>query len=157
MNLKGFFFILFLGICQSGYSQSTRIKSFDQLIETLHSGARVRAVIHYSQCSRTKEQEIKTPLPEAITGMEIDTYEFFAPGAAHNKIAFIVFSTSKLIQNPLGKGFVYNYGKVRINADNTCQVTAKYIHPRRYKVLMDELFTAKLNDGVNGEGINLYK
>ena len=89
--------------------------------------------------------------------MDIDTYEYFPVGAVHNKNTFVVFSNSKLVQNPIGKGYVLNYGKVRINEDNTVQVTAKYIHPKNYKELMSEVFVGKLNDSHNNEGINLFK
>jgi len=144
--------------CRSGWSQTTRITSFENLMKSLNAGEHVRVVIHYALCKWSAEQKDQSPVPDAISGMDIDIYEYFAPGAAHNnKIAFVVFANSKLIQNPIGKGFVYNYGKVRINADNSVMVTAKYINPRNYKVLMDESFIGKLNDGSANEGIDLFK
>ncbi len=137
-------------------SQNTRIGSFDDLMTSLNAGEKVRVIIHYSKCRLISDKALQSPVPNAVTGMDIDTYEYFAPGAAHNEKAFIVFSGSKLIQNPIGKGFVYNYGKVRINSDNTAVVTAKYIHPGTFKELMSETFNGKLNDGTNGEGIDLF-
>lgn len=151
-------FYLFIAVlsAQTGVAQTTRLTSFDELMAALNAGEQVRVVIHYKQCERGPGEEEESPVPDAITGMNIDTYEFFAPGAAHNETAFVVFSTSKLIQNPVGKGFVYNYGKVRVNADNSVTVTAKYVHPKSLKTLMDESFIGKLNDGQNNEGINLF-
>jgi len=157
MNMRIIILLCLLFIGRSGWSQPTRITSFDNLMKSLNAGERVRVVIHYGGCKWSAEQMDQSPVPDAIAGMDIDTYEFFAPGAAHNKNAFVVFANAKLIQNPIGKGFVYNYGKVRINADNSVTVTAKYIHPRSYKVLMDESFVGKLNDGVNNEAIELFK
>jgi len=148
------FCLIFTG--QFVSAQTTRINSFDHLMEALNSGEQVRITIDYAKCG-WQDTTKQSPIPEAITGMDIGTYEYFAPGAAHNKSAFVVFSNAKLIQNPIGKGFVYNYGKVRINYDNSVQVTAKYIHPKRFKVLMNEVFIGKINDGQNGEAINLYK
>lgn len=137
--------------------QTTRVTTFSDLMTSLNSGERVRVVIHYSQCKWEQEQNESNPIPDAIAGMDVDMYEYFAPGAAHNKVAFVVFANSKLIQNPFGKGFVYNYGKVRINNDNTVVVTAKYIQAKRFKVLMNESFRCLINDGKNNEGINLFK
>ncbi len=153
-------FSLFFGLLlawHSGFTQPTRITNFDDLMTSLNSGERVRVVIHYALCKWSPDQAEQSPIPDAIAGMDIDTYEYFAPEAVHNKSAFMVFANSKLIQNPIGKGFVFNYGKVRINADNTVQVTAKYIHPKSLKVLMDESFRCKMNDGTNGEGVSLFK
>ncbi len=144
-------------ISQIGYAQTSRLTSFDELMQSLNSGNQVRVVIQYGLCKWPKDKSNQSVIPDAITGMNIDTYEYFANGAAHNLTAFVVFSNSTLIQNPIGKGFVYNYGKVRINADNSVIVTAKYINPKNYKVLMDECFIGKLDDGTNNEGISLFK
>ena len=157
MNIKTFISLLLLLFSLSGIAQPSRISGFNELMTTLNSGERVRVVIQYKLCKIPDGQVVQSPPPDAITGMDIDTFEYFAPGAAHNNTAFVVFSTSKLIQNPKGKGFVYNYGKVRVTADNSVVVTAKYIRPGSYKVVMDETFLGKINDGTNGEGINLYK
>ena len=105
-------------------------------------------VIHYGLCQWASAEKKQTPTPKAIAGMPLDTYEYFPIGMVHNKNPFVVFSNSKLIQNPKGKGFVFNYGKVRINEDNTVQVTAKYLQPKNYHVLMSEAFVGKLNEGV---------
>jgi hypothetical protein len=143
--------------CQFGIAQTTRLTNFDQLMQSLNSGEKVRVVIHFGLCQWALSQNKQTPTPKAVTGMDIDTYEYFPAGAVHNSKAFVVFSNTKLIQNPIGKGFVLNYGKVRINEDNTVQVTAKYLHAKNHKELMSEVFVGKLNDGNNNEGINLFK
>jgi hypothetical protein len=152
--------LILLLLCFSGLtglSQNIRIKSFDDLMIALKNGDRIRVVIHFAQCRWSSGKAGQSPVPDVITGMDIDIYEYFAPGAAHNETAFMVFGNSKLIQNPLGKGFVYNYGKVRINGDNTVLITARYINPKSFRVLMDESFIGKLNDGSNNEGIHLFK
>jgi hypothetical protein len=153
-KLFSVFCLLFAG--QFGFTQTTRIKSFDQLMEALNSGERVRIIIDYSLCG-WQDTTKQSPIPEAISGMDIGTFEYFAPGAIHNQRAFVVFSNSVLIENPIGQGFVYNYGKVRIYEDHSVQVTAKYIHPKRFKILMNEVFTGKINDGQNKEAIHLFK
>lgn len=156
MKFKLFIVFCLLLAGQLGFTQTTRIKSFDHLMEALNSGEQVRIIIDYAQCG-WQDTTKQSPVPEAIAGMNIGTYEYFAPGAIHNQTAFVVFSNAVLIENPIGQGFVYNYGKVRIYEDHSVQVTAKYIHPKRFKVLMNEVFIGKINDGQNGEGIHMYK
>lgn len=155
MKLKFIILFCLLFIGSLGKAQTTLIPDFGELMELLNSGEKVRIVIHYALC-HWQDTSVKESVPDAVAGMDIDTYEYFAAGAVRNKIEFCVFSNSKLIQNPIGKGFVYNYGKVRINADNTVIVTAKYIHPKSFKVLMNETFVGKLNNGKNNEGIHLF-
>ena len=155
--MRSFYIFLLLIISLSGEAQPARIKNFNELIASLSTGERVRAVIHYAKCRFSTEGSKQSPAPDAITGMDIDTFEYFAPGAAHNLKAFLVFSQMKMIQNPKGKGFVYNYGKVRINEDDSVTVLAKYVNPKNFKVVMDESFSGILNNGNNGGGIDLFK
>ncbi len=157
MKLQYLILSFFIFACNIGFAQTTRISNFDELMQSLNSAEQVRVVIQYGLCQWAPTENKQTATPKAVTGMEIDTWEYFPIGAVHNKNAFVVFSNSKLIQNPNGKGFVFNYGKVRINDDNKVQVTAKYIHPKNHKELMSEVFIGKLNDGTNNEGINLFK
>lgn len=157
MKVKLLIIISLLSVSQFVAAQNFRISGFNELMLSLNSGERLRVIIDYSLCNWAFAEESQKPLPKAVVGMDIDTYEYFAPGAVRNKSAFMVFSQSKLIQNPMGKGFVYNYGKVRINDDNTVVVSAKYIHPKSFKVLMDETFSGKLNDGINGGGVSIFK
>ncbi len=149
-------FILFTtGFVSS--AQSKQILNFDELMQSLNSGEKVRVVMHYAQCKLFIDNKEQSSAPDAVSGMEINTYEYFAPGAARNKLAFVVFSDSKLISNPKGKGYVYNYGKVRINSDNSVKITARYLNPKNFKVLMDEYFESEINDGKNNGGVYLYK
>jgi hypothetical protein len=157
VKFKSCFLFLLLIFCLSGEAQPARIKNFNDLVVLLSNGEQVRVVIHYSQCKFSADGSQQSPAPDAITGMDIDTFEYFAPGAAYNLKAFLVFSQMKMIQNPLGKGFVYNYGKVRINEDNSVIVSAKYVNPKNFKVVMDESFSCILNNGSNGGGIDLFK
>jgi len=157
MYLKYFILSILLLISQFGFAQTSLLSSFDQLMQSLNSGEQVRVVIHYGLCQWAPTENKQTPTPRAVTGMDVDTYEYFPSGTIHNKNSFVVFSNTKLIKNPLGKGYVLNYGKVKINDDNTVQVTVKYINPSNFKELMSEVFVGKLNDGHNNEGINFFK
>lgn len=135
---------------------TVRITNFQQLITSLNTGEQVRVVIHYKLCRLASDKEGQINIPDAVAGMDIDVYEYFAAGAIGNKEEYLVFSQSKLIQNPKGEGFVYNYGKVRVNADNSVIINAKYIHPKTYEVLMDQFYTGEINDGQNNEGVNFF-
>lgn len=143
------FLLCFLLACMPAFAQTERVSDFNDFLSALNKGSYVRVVINYARCSRPAGKSGITGTVDAITGMDIDTYEYFAAGAIHNKNAYVVFSVSKLIQNPHGKGFVYNYGKVRINDDNTAVITVKYIHPKSFKVLMDESYNGNLNEGIS--------
>lgn len=135
---------------------NNQIKSFDELMTYLKQGNEVHVVLHYAKCQLISDNEIVDNVPNAIGGMTLDVWEYFAPMAIRNEKAFVVSSTSKLIQNPKGEGFVYNYVKIRFYDDNTVKITAEYLDANSIEVEMTENFFGKIDNGKNNEGIYIY-
>jgi hypothetical protein len=141
------------GECRTGQGPE-QIKSFDRLTEVLTSGGRVRAVFRYARCRLVMEGDT-TDAPDAVGGMELGTFEYFAPQAVGNPRAFVSASQTSLIARR--KGHVYNYVKLRLYQDGGAEITARYLQPPKMKVVMDELFLGELNDGQNQGGVYLYQ
>jgi len=74
MKVKIWVFISLIYISQHGLAKTNRIASFDHLMETLNSGAHIPVITHYALCKSQAEQNIQSPPPDAITGMDIATY-----------------------------------------------------------------------------------
>lgn len=147
---KVLFPLLLLCLSLSVVAQSPGLTDFGQLMDALKQGREVRMVVDYAQCRLVEDgQEVPDP-PEAIGGMGLDTWEFFEAGVVYNKLPYVVFSESKLIANPQGKGYVYNYVKVKVRADNTVELTARYVDARTMKTRMDETFFTTVYDGTTG-------
>lgn len=147
---------LFLFVGNSNVHAQTPLKSFDELIEALHTGKNVRLVIHYADCMLIDDNEIKEKSPDAVGGMPLDVYEYFAKGSIKNEKAFVVSSQTKLIENPKGAGFVYNYAKVRVDEDGKVTLTAAYLYPSDYSYLMNEKFFTEINTGENNGAAYFY-
>lgn len=147
--------VLFLSSITGLHAQK-QLHSFAELISALNGGQSVRVVIHYGDCMLIDGNQIQEKSPDAVGGMPLDVYEYFAQGSIGNKQAFVVSSTSKLIQNPKGKGFVYNYAKIRVDEDGKVKLTANYLNPTDYSVLMDENFFTEINDGKNEGAAYFY-
>ena len=75
-----------------------RIEDFSSLMSVLNSGGEVKAVFHYGKCQLIMNGEESDWKPDAIGGMSIDVYEYFAKGAVRNERAYVVFSENKLIE-----------------------------------------------------------
>jgi len=133
-----------------------QITSFDELMKTLNAGGHVRAVFYYAKCTLISDNENQEKVPDAIGGMDIGTYEYFAPNAVKNKDAFVVLSESKLIEYPKGDGYVYNYVKVKIEPNNKVRITARYLDSKTMEEKMNENFFGQINDGKNDGGVFLF-
>jgi hypothetical protein len=126
-------------------------------MDALNRGENVRTIIHYAKCTLILDNEIQKDSPDAISGLSIDTYEFFARKAVrNNEKAFLVFSANHFIQNPKGKGYVYYYGKVRVDEDGEIKITVSYVEPLTLEETMTEKFFTQINDGKNDGGVFFY-
>lgn len=147
--------IFFIAIATS--AQPKQIKSFNELMDALNRGERVRTVIHYAKCTLIRNNEMQEKSPDAVSGLDIDTYEYFARMAVRgNDKAFLVFSANHFIQNPIGMGYVYNYGKVRIDEDGKITITVTYVEPLTLEETMNQKFYTIINDGKNDGGVYFY-
>ncbi len=137
-------------------AQPKQLTGFDSLTKALFAGEEVRVVIHFGKCRMTGEGAEPDKPKNAVTGMAIDTYEYFGEGFRPGSKPFLTFSESKLIRNPLGKGYVINYGKVKVLANDSVTITAQYLKPGRHKVLMDATFKGVISNGTNGGGVSFF-
>ncbi len=136
-------------------SQPKQLTNFVQILEALKSGYRVNAVIHYKDCMLVSEGDT-LKAPDAIGGMDVMPYEYFAAGVIGKNIAFISSSETVMIYLKGFGGYLYNYVKLRIYGDNKVEITARYLTIDKQEVKMDEMFYGEINDGSNGKAVYFY-
>ncbi|MBM3294649.1 MAG: hypothetical protein FJY82_08990 [Candidatus Aminicenantes bacterium] len=132
-----------------------QLKSFSQLLAALQSGAPVRAVFHYKDMTLFIKGKEEASIPEAVGGMDVGAFEYFAPGSIGNPEGFLSFSHLQLITHAR-HGTVYNYVKVSVFETNKVRILARYLAPGTYAVKMDETFETEVNDGANRAGAYFY-
>ena len=141
------------------FAQST-IQNFNQLMSALNSGKSVKAIIHYGKCQLFKNGIEEPKSPDAIGGMKLDTYEYFDSSVFKGKVPSFVTTSKTILINHPKYGYVYNYVKIKIRTDNSIEITARYLRPRKFsskfKVVMDEVFKGKINDGSNEGAVSLF-
>ncbi|HMT12044.1 MAG TPA: hypothetical protein PKA39_10535 [Ignavibacteria bacterium] len=146
-------FIMVLASCLN--SQPKQLTNFVQIIDALKSGYRVNAVIHYKDCMLVSDGDT-LKAPDAIGGMDILPYEYFAAGVIGKNIAFISTSETVMIYLKGFGGYLNNYVKLRAYEDNRVEITAQYLTIDKQEVKMDETFYGEINDGTNGKAIYFY-
>lgn len=144
-----FIILLFAG---SHLNAQTPVTDFDQLLTALKAGKEVRTVIYYGKCELYSDGVKQEKSPDAIGGMKIETYEYFDSSVFKGRVpSFLSTSETVLINHP-SYGYVYNYVKMKIKADGNVEITARYLKQRKlsakYKVVMDETFKTRVDDGV---------
>jgi hypothetical protein len=143
-----------------GLSAQTSIHNFEELMTALKAGKTVKTVIYYGKCKLFSEGVEEAESPNAIGGMKFDTYEYFDSSVFKNKIpSFVTTSQTVLINQPY-YGYVYNYVKVKVRTDNSVEITARYLKPRKFpskfKIVMDETFKGKIDDGTNDGAVLFF-
>ena len=145
--------MLTLGIALAP-SQSKQVAGFDELMQALKGGSEVRVVIDYAQCKLIIDSaEVRAPA--AIGGMSLSTYEYFAPMVVRNPKAYVTSSQTVLISDPR-HGYVLNYVKIKIIENDSVEVTARYLNPGTYQIVMDETFYGAVSKGDDGRGVRMF-
>lgn len=158
--MKNMYTCLILLLCSHFMLAQTPLTDFEQLMSALKSGKHANAVIHYGKCELYSDGVKADHSPDAIGGMRFDTYEYFDSSVFKGKVpSFVTTSETVLISHPR-YGYVYNYVKIKIKKDNSVEITARYLKPKKFsskfRVVMDETFKGKINDGTNQEAILLF-
>jgi hypothetical protein len=142
--------LLILSLWTSG--SPVQLKSFDSLSNALKEGSGVRVILHYKAMKLFDESGNPVEdVPDAVGGMDLDTFEYFSAGAVGNSEGYFASSHTHLINHPR-QGFVLNYVKLRVYESGLVKIRAQYISPTDYSVKMDETFETEINDGQNNAG-----
>ena len=147
-------FILLIMFSFVSVGQTNQLTSAKLLFEKLNSGEDINVVIHYVKCKLIIDGK-ETVAPDAVGGMKLLPFEYFAKMSVRNDKAYATASETKLISHR-GYGYVLNYVKIRIFEDDTVEIIARYLDPLTYEEKMDEMFKAVINDGTNDGGVFLY-
>lgn len=126
-----------------------QLTDFNSILDALKQGYTVKAVTHYKDCQLITNNKIQEKSPNAIGGMELSTFEYFAPGSVRNKTGFLAASKTVLINHP-HYGIVLNYAKMRIYENNKIQIISQYINPKSYETQMTQSFYTKINKNKKG-------
>jgi hypothetical protein len=93
---------------------------------------------------------------DAIGGMKLDTWEQFGVGITGkraDKRTYVAASETKLISI---RGFVLNYGSVKVYDDGEVLVKVNYLDPKDYGIKMDEMFRCRISNGRDGQGASFF-
>jgi hypothetical protein len=142
--------VVALGFVAAGRAeaQPKPLRTAAEIMGALSSGRQVRAVLHYKDMALVDEKGAPQKSPDAVGGMDLATFEYFAAGAAGNKEGYFVASHTQLIRHPR-YGYVLNYVKLSVYDSGTVKIVAQYLSPTTYEVKMDETFTTTVADGTN--------
>jgi hypothetical protein len=136
-------------------AQRLQLNNFDELLSALKKGNEVRAVIYYAHCKLIADS-VETKSPDAIGGLSLSTFEYFAAMSVKNPKAFVSASQTVLISHPR-YGHVLNYVKLKIYQDNTVEITARYLSPTTYQIVMDETFYGDISSGNDDKAVCLFE
>lgn len=153
MVTKSLFTLLLTAFTLNAFAQK-QLTSFNEVLDHLKAGKQVNVVIHYGKCLLVSDGDtLKSPA--AIGGMPLLPYEYFPAKLFGNPLAFIASSETVLISHRKYK-YVNNYVKLKILENDNVEITARYLLPKNLKVVMDETFYGKINDGKNDEAVYFF-
>jgi hypothetical protein len=132
-----------------------RLANFEALMKAAKAGENLRLVIEYAK-TEIEEEGKRVKAPDAIGGMSASTFEYFAPGVVRNRLAYVATSETHLIQHPR-HGHVYNYVRLRLYADETVEITAQYLKPTTFEIVMNQTYYGRISNGKDAAGVHLFR
>ena len=131
-----------------------RLTDYAGLMNALKSGHDVSMIAEYGKMTLEIDGQ-QEKAPDAIGGMTLHAWEEFAAGVVGNKHPYVAFSHTTLIAHPR-HGHVYNYVRARVYQDNSVEITARYLMPTDYKIVMDETFKGRISNGRDDNAISFF-
>jgi len=131
-------------------AEPARLQSAAEILGALTSGRQVRAVLRYKNMTLVNDKGQPETAPDAVGGMPLDTFEYFAAGAVGNPEGYLAASHTQLIHHPR-HGYVLNYVKVSVYDSGRVKIVAQYLAPGTYEVKMNETFSTDIATGA-GKG-----
>jgi hypothetical protein len=132
-----------LGTATSLLAEPVRLETAADVRAALLAGREVRVVLIYKSMSLVNEKGQPETSPDAIGGMSLDVFEYFAPGAVGNPEGYLAASHTQVIRHPR-HGHVLNYVKLSLYDNGRVKIVAQYLSPTTYEVKMDETFTSRI-------------
>lgn len=154
MNMKQSVAFAMVALASFAAAGTTRLSSYSSLITNLDRGETVKVVLRYKDMTLLVDGK-EEAAPDAVGGMTIHNWERFAKGVVRNEKEYIAISETQLIAHPR-YGHVWNYVRLRIYEDGNVEITARYLTPTDFKVVMDETFKSKISDGKDKFGVHLF-
>ncbi len=140
--------VLLALIATTALAGPRQLEDFTALMDALRTGHAVRVVADYGRCDLIADNEPEES-PEAVGGMTVDTWEWFAKGAVYNELEFVVFSHASIIEHPR-QGMVTNHVKFKVYEDGKVVISARYLKGPEFEETMFEKFFTTIAHGEEG-------
>lgn len=132
------------------------LTSYDQLLQSLHAGEDVRAIIYYGKCAvKAGGKAAVNPADGADSRFNFNIYSHYKVVVDKQEKYTIATSNTILTEHAVF-GPVYAYGRLRVFEDNSAEFHAAYYDPKTYEVKGGADWICQLSNGADNNGINLY-
>lgn len=146
-------FLAFL-VSSMTYAASSQLSGYNDLLNALREGTKVRAIINFDGC--TAKDGTKTNLPpNMVGGFSFNVFHHYPVkmDAEHTKYA-VATAIIHMTDHP-SFGFVTNYVRLRVFADNTVELHSAFYDPKTYEQKRAMDYSCKMAEKAGDVGVLL--
>ena len=138
----------------SAFAETKIIPNYDQLLQTLEAGNKVRAIIHFDQC----KLESGGGLSSISGGVNFDIFNHYNMkiDSSHTKEVISVSNTVFSVTDLQNFGPVMNYVWLHVFKDNTAQLFWALLDPNTYEKKVSVSYLCPIGNELNQSGVVLY-
>lgn len=149
----GIFLLSLIG-ASNVFAGQNNLLSYDQLVQSLHQGGDVKAIVYMNHCVMKDAPQTAEPMPETDTRLNFNIYSHYQVVDGQQKKYAVATSVTILTDHSVF-GPVYAYGRLRVFEDNSAEYYAAYYDPKTYEVKGSADFICKISNGNDQNGLLL--
>ena len=123
----------------------------------LETGRTLKVIIHFGNCHAIGTDKKAEDSPGIVTGFTVGSFDFFPKNSARNSKEFISLVSGNMNETLPGKGYVYNFLRLKIFEDGKVAITTSQINPLTFENDSLGLYEAQMFAGEAEEaGVYIY-
>lgn len=137
------------------------LTSYAELLQALHQGHDVEAIIYFDKCSikrnsSTKQIPLGVDISGADTRLNFTIYSHYKVNTNGQQDKMAVATSLNILTEHRDFGPVNAYARLRIYEDNTVDFLTSYYHPTTYEQKASATYLCSVSNGGDQNGVVLY-
>lgn len=143
----------------TAHASPSTLTTYDQLLQALHQGENVRAIINLDKCtnkSKTKTAAENPDVTGAFTRMDFKLFSYYKIPVDKQTMRYTIATSYSTLTEHRTLGLVYGYARLRVFDDGSAEFHVANYDPKTFEQKAEMNFICHLSNGVEDNGVALY-
>ncbi|VVC75807.1 hypothetical protein AQUSIP_11040 [Aquicella siphonis] len=139
---------------------SQALTSYDQLLQALHQGDDVKAIVYFDKCVLKPLPGIKMLKAESDTGgtstrINFSIFSHYKVKTDAGQERYVIATSNTILTEHAALGLVHAYGRLRVYEDNSAEFHAAYYDAKTYALKGGANYLCRISSGADDGAVVL--